>query len=349
MLRRLLLLCFVLASSQAHAETLQFSLPPDTIENRFHRETFNGGSHEIFASGEIDENAAQRLAQFVSNNKIDHATVVLNSPGGSLGGGINLGRAIRELNFNTRVGSMTRRANAICASSCAYAFAGGVYRYFSSDSARLGIHQFYQAGDNRVDAGDAQQISSVIVDHLQTMGVDPQAFVVASAVAGDSMVWLSVSDAVALGLANNGSDPTTVEIRMSGAAPYLRLEQSHATVTARALLGCDAGKIGLMAGIVTTPELSQERWEGLQRNYLEDADGRELLPSSGQVGAKAVGSVLWLDRSLDQASLGRLLSASQLGIWTENGGPMRWGATLDLRPAKEKLRYFVSNCLRSTR
>ena len=80
------------------------------------------------------------------------------------------------------------------------------------------------------------------------------------------------------------------------------------------------------------------------RNYLE-TDSGEILNAQGRSETSAVGSVIWLYRSPTTSDLLKLLKSNQLGIWTENGGPMRWGATIDLLPAREKMIYFTKNCL----
>lgn len=348
MLRSLILAFALVTPAYAADEIMQFRIAPDTPENNLFRVALHGGQYEIFASGEIDAGAPERFQRFVKGHAINDAIVLFDSPGGSLSAGITLGKAIRSMRFNTGVGSYgpdgRRLYQGMCASSCAYAFAGGEYRYFYGKNERLGIHQFYSSGANQADMGDTQIVSSVLVDYLQSMGVDPQAFVAASSTRGDSMLWLTPDQATSLGLSNNGSDPTIAEIKMAGTAPYLKMEQSHSDVTTRILFGCVNNRIALSAGIVTTPELSKEKQAGLVRNYLE-TDAGEILVSQGRSDTSAVDSVLWLQRLPSNSDLLSLLKANQLGIWTENGGPMRWGATIDLRPAREKMVYFIKNCM----
>lgn len=253
------------------------------------------------------------------------------------------------MGFNTGIGShdgqtgQRRLYQGVCASSCAYAFAGGEYRFYNGGKENLGIHQFYKVGNNQADISSIQMISSMLVDYLQSMGVDPMAFVAASDTPSDSMLWLTSDQAITLGLSNNGSKQTTAEIKMSGTDPYLKLEQVTSNVISRVLFDCENNRISLLAGIVTTPETSKDKESGIARSYLE-TDSGELLVLQGRMGASAVDSVLWLKRAPINADLQRILKSTQLGIWTENGGPMRWGATMDLRPAREKIASFIKNC-----
>jgi hypothetical protein len=328
---------------------MQFKIAPASSEQDFVRQFVRHGQYEIFASGEIDSGAAARLELFVKENSIDIAVVIFDSPGGSLLGGLKLGSMIRSLHFNTAIGSYgivsNRVFSGICASSCAYAFAGGVYRFFNDGNEKLGIHQFYSSDQNVGDIGDVQIVSSNLIDYLETMGVDAKAFIVASSVRGNEILWLTQEQAVQLGFTNNGSVQTTVEIKMYGLAPYLKIEQSRSDGMGRVLFTCESHNIILSAGIVTTPPLSQEKRSGLVRSYLEATPGGKLLDIKGNLFTAAVGSVLWLYRVVSSNDLAALLKADELGIWTENGGPMRWGTMIDLRPAKDKMLYFANNCL----
>lgn len=347
MLRSLIIALALVGPAYAD-EPMHFKIAPSTSENDFKREFLKNGQYEIFASGEIDSGATERFEKFVTSNSIDDGVVLFDSPGGSLSEGMRLGKAIRSMRFHTGIGSYgqdgRRLYQGTCASSCAYAFAGGEYRFYYGNKEKLGIHQFYSSGSNQADIGDTQLVSSVLVDYLQSMGVDPQAFVIASTTRGDSMFWLTVDQAISLGLSNNGANPTVVEIKVTGANPYLKLEQILSDVTARVLFGCKDNRIVLMAGIVTTPELSGQKQSSLVRNYLE-TDSGELLVAQGRSETSAVESVLWLERLPSNSELVSLIKTNQLGIWTENGGPMRWGATIDVRPARQKMAYFISNCL----
>lgn len=345
---KFLVLGLLAFTSPVSAEGMKFKISPDTLESNVARLVISNGKQEIFASGEIDSGATERFLKFIQEKSIENAIVLFDSPGGSLAEGINLGKAIRAMQFDTAVGSYGpngRRAfQGMCASSCAYAYAGGTHRFYYGDKERLGIHQFYSSDNNQGDIGDAQLVSSVLIDYLQAMGVDPKAFVLASTARGDAMVWLTTDNAISLGLSNNGSVPTSAEIKMTGLHPYLKIEQNHHNVTARVLFNCITGKVTIDAGIVTTPEMSSLKRSFLTRTYFETETG-ELLEQRGDTGTTVVDSVLWLERTLKNSDLVSLIKANELGIWTENDGPMRWGATIDLRPAREKILYFAKNCV----
>ena len=138
----------------------------------------------------------------------------LNSSGGSLGGGMSLGFAIRENKFSTEVGSselekgdgreaLYDRSQGSCVSACAYAYLGGIDRTLDP-GARLGFHQFYdgkalEAPAARLYSGkdldEQQRIMSAIVLYVIQMGVDPRLVVVASDASATEMRYLEGEDA----------------------------------------------------------------------------------------------------------------------------------------------------------
>jgi len=333
-------------ASPSMAAPIQFTLDPDTVENRAANIALEGGRVAIYATGEIDGAAGLRFRQFVRDHGIEWAKVNFNSPGGSLIGGLQLGEVIRDLRFDTDVhlpGYELDGPKAICASACAYAFAGGINRFVDDRTGRLGIHQFYVGGDNTGDVGDTQMVSGLIVSYLARMGVSTSAFSVAVTANGQDMVWLDTNEAVSLGLANNGSQATIAEIKMTGMTPYLRLEQVHSDHTSRVLFMCSPTGIIMGFGIVTNPDLTTQKSTYVEKSYFE-IDYQQAMRVDGQTGVSAQDSVLWISRTLDLPTLKMLLKANELDAWTENGGPMRWGGKMDIRGVRENIIAYAKNC-----
>ncbi|GJD90880.1 hypothetical protein BHAOGJBA_4424 [Methylobacterium hispanicum] len=147
-----------------------------------------GGCTVVFAAGDIDIDAGDRLLAEARRRGLGRGTVlVLDSPGGRLLGGLNLGRAIRQLGFDTRVGRLDaegRPADGICASACALAFLGGVRRDVSPGS-KFGVHRFYFPGGTRSydpdEIGALQELTGNLVAYASGMGVDARLVSVSSA------------------------------------------------------------------------------------------------------------------------------------------------------------------------
>jgi len=92
--------------------------------------------------------------------------VMLNSPGGNLREGLELGKYIASQNFITLLPE-----NAICESACSLVFLGGYTRYegfffprrFAHETARLGIHQpFIQLPEGNYKAAEVNQVVRTI-------------------------------------------------------------------------------------------------------------------------------------------------------------------------------------------
>lgn len=345
----LVLLAIGFAPRASVAAPMTFRMAPDVGVQKAYRQTLGNGRHRIYAEGEIEADSAAKLVRFARDRQVQRAVVVLSSRGGSLLGGIRLGEAIRVEQFDTSVGEeiddFERENPAVCASACAYAFAGGVNRYLPSGSL-IGVHQFYGAGDNIGDRGETQAVSAILVEYLTRMGVDSSAFVIASKAPSDTMTWLLKDRAVELRLANQGAQPTTAEIKLADdMTPYLRLEQIKADGTARVLLLCGSRGIALAAGVVTDPEISLRREASAERSYLE-LDGVELLAMAGGSGVNARDSTLWWDRGIPFEFGSEIAKSNEIAMWLENGSNIRWGLEMDLRPVKSQLVSFTSNCLR---
>ena len=325
---------------------MNFAIEPDTFENRVHRITFYGGQFKVFATGDITEGSAEALRAFIARNKIESAKVVFDSPGGSLVGGLRLGQAIRDLQFDTDIGAQESTYDhpraAVCASSCAYAFAGGVNRYYGSPN-RLGVHQFYGGEGRQGTLEEGQAVSGIIVSYLSKMGVDASAFALTTMAKSNEMLWLTESEAGRLGFANNGTQPTSAEIRLVEGQPYLRMEQTQRDVMSRVLITCLNRQLRIAAGVVTDPETSSVKAESVARSYLE-IDHKEAAPMSGPKSVSADGSVLWVSRDLTPEMIRRLVIASDLDVWTENGSAFRWGAQMDVSKVRPQIANFIRNC-----
>ena len=329
---------------------MQFSVKPmNKLEAIVHQLNPNI-QDEIYADGDIDPMASERFEQFINAHSFDSnkTIVIFNSLGGSLLSGIKLGKVIRNNNFDTGIGILgkdwQRPTNGVCASACAYAFAGGNWRYFDDKSEMLGIHQFFDTENENIgNIGETQIISSLIVNYLREMGVDPYTFALASKTSSNEMLWLNVGQASKLGLVNNGVKPTTYEIKLMGLSPYIKIEQIRKDVGTRVLLYCDTGKLVMEAGIVTTPEASAEHMRSINRSYIETTSNPHLLDIKSNQNVTASGHVVWLIRVLDNSEFLSIANSEKIGIWTENGGVLKWGAILDIKPIRKKLMAFKNS------
>lgn len=334
-------------AASAKEEPMQFWI--DTTEQaNFRRMTLNGGKHEIFAAGTIDSGASLRLSMLVTLNQIDHAIVYFDSPGGSLSGGIELGRTIRKLGFETGVKSANYQYEkgplAFCASACAYAFAGGTARFYDDQVGKLGLHQFYANENVNISAEDAQFTSGYLIEYLDEMGVSGKAFSLASKSSRNEMTWLTNPEAEEVALANNGIEPTVAEIKLSDGKPYLRIQQNFNDVTSRVLIMCDDQNIVVMGGIVTTPAVSNDQSSIFSISYLEFGviEYGRILESKG---FSVSDSTIWIEREIPRSRMELLTQSDSMGMWLENGGALRWGSFLNLKQVRPQIKSFLENCI----
>jgi len=177
------------------------------------------GSEWISAEGEITNSSASEFEQFLIRERLTQHTfftVELDSPGGSLFGGLELGKKIREHKFSTSVGKSVISYQSgqtvnysskpgTCMSSCAFAFLGGVSR--RAKPGEIGIHQFYQdyaisnPNIKLFDAKDLQsqqEISGLLVSYTNFMGVDPSFISTASLTPPNKIYFLNSNDLVTM-------------------------------------------------------------------------------------------------------------------------------------------------------
>lgn len=139
-------------------------------------------------------------------------TVCFDSNGGELLGAVNLGNKIREFGFDTCVEPNYRHfrpntplqrkelapKDAVCASACIFALAGGVNREVRR-GARVGVHQ----GANWKVGETATQLSiTALAGYLELMGVKGKLLDIASAYPPNQIYWLSTKEIRQLGLHN---------------------------------------------------------------------------------------------------------------------------------------------------
>jgi len=140
----------------------------------------------VLANGIIEEDSYIKLDKFLKNNPSNK--ICLNSTGGDVLGGMNLGEYIRSSNLDTCLLKKYEKSimnyeefeqefvtvidKPICTSACFYAFIGGVNRVLENFDGMtlLGIHQFYTP-NNSMDESDAQELTTMIYIFSDKMGV----------------------------------------------------------------------------------------------------------------------------------------------------------------------------------
>jgi hypothetical protein len=121
---------------------------------------------------------------------LSNAVVWLQSDGGSVVAGIEIGEVIRLKGFATFVPDRAR-----CASACALAWLGGSPRYMAA-RARIGFHAAYNA-----TSGQETGVGNALVGaYLTRIGLPYSAVIYITQASPRSMTWLSLADAKRQGI-----------------------------------------------------------------------------------------------------------------------------------------------------
>jgi hypothetical protein len=120
------------------------------------------------------------------------AFIVLQSPGGNLYAGIEIGRAIHLKGFGTLVPDGVR-----CASACALAWLGGSPRVMG-DTGQVGFHAVYTTNDGQPAVSSAG--NALVGAYLNQLGLSTSAVLYITSPSPHDMQWLSFSDARRVGI-----------------------------------------------------------------------------------------------------------------------------------------------------
>lgn len=164
-----------------------------------------GASAFILLSGPMEVDDDEKFERIVSN--LNSAVVVLASPGGSLTAGITIGATIRAKGFHTLVAESTR-----CASACALAWLGGNKRYLTGTS-KIGFHTSYEK------IGNYKRISlsgnELVKRYVAALRIDDRAFSYIVSPGPDDVQWLSVRDALRIGISVTSLEETLIGAKAS--------------------------------------------------------------------------------------------------------------------------------------
>ena len=122
-------------------------------------------------NGTIAEGDAERFANWLLALPVLPSAIALNSPGGSVGDALTIGRLVRE-----KAIPMVIAPGAFCFSACPYILAAGAEREVSKEGF-VGVHQHYFGENTYLPAfllvSDIQAGQGEVMAYLEEMGIDP--------------------------------------------------------------------------------------------------------------------------------------------------------------------------------
>jgi len=293
---------------------------------------------QIYLYGTIDAGAAQRVQSMIQSRRIPpNSDIYLNSPGGDMAAGIALGRLFRAGNMTTHLGSPRKTASqpivpksSQCVNACAYAYAGGMFRWAPTGSDRFGAQPLPATVTPSTDGAA----------YLKDMGVNPQVF---GSTPGGEVIWLSGEQMLASGLSNNGRMlPTAINLPISNVASItitqLTREGEH-----RITVQCRPDGLTLSAYYAIGADRARQMVARAARSYFEVND--KPIDGGERVNASVENQAVVFSQPLPVTQLDQLLNANLLAAWlADRGGAVRYGFWMPMDAVRKELRTYGNNC-----
>ena len=299
----------------------------------------------VYLDGRIDAGAPDRLAEALSG--VDGRIAIwLNSPGGNLFAGMQLGRVIRKHGASTHIIDPQTLLPGECYSACSLAFLGGAYR-FSDNGARYGVHRASLRGGPRTGDPDLDQdLSSAIRAYIREMGVDARLLDLWLKARPDEMYVLSQQEARSLGVVNNGRKPPQWSIAKNSGGSRLQGRQVTVEGTGTVSFSCD--KQQTVFGSVYEAARKGERIDARGWSHWLTIEATEIALTSPRV-SDSEGSVVRSTFVLPPDVVRRVRAAAQIGHLmkppSNDSSAISYAVDIDAKSAS-MVRSFLGNCLR---
>ena len=156
----------------------------------FSRTPTNGSPDIIAIAGDFVLGDEKKFIDLALSSQ--NALVVLQSPGGNLYAGVEIGRAVHLKGFATLVPDGVQ-----CASACALAWLGGSPRLMG-EAGQVGFHAVYTTKDGQ--AAISSSGNALVGAYLNQLGLSTSAVWYITAPPPDGIQWLSFADARRIGI-----------------------------------------------------------------------------------------------------------------------------------------------------
>jgi len=299
----------------------------------------------VYLDGTIDADAPDRLSTALEGIAGQMA-IWLNSPGGNLFAGMELGRIIRKHRARTHIIDHRTLLPGECYSACALAFLGGVYR-FNDNAARYGVHRAsLSVRSPRGDVDEGRDLSTAIGTYIREMGADVRLLDLWMKAGPDEMYVLTQQQMKDLRVADNGRKPPTWSLVTTPRGRVLRGQQATTDGAGTVSFSCDdkqtlLGSVYEAAG--QADAIAAGKWV-----HLLTIDRHEERPLKELGVSLEGGSIRW--RFMLPPPVVRLaISAKRIGHRMKPSGnrstSFGYSVDIDARSAP-MVKKFLGNCLR---
>ena len=298
----------------------------------------------VFADGVIEEGDTQKLESLMSTNNVrDGALLYLNSPGGSLIEGLQLGRFVRKHEFITTVGRLSAPnggdESGSCYSACSLAYLGGSYRLWLTGSL-YGVHRF-TVSNGTLNGDDAQIASAAVVAYLSDMGISNEFFEYMTSSSSQSILVLPYAKLVELKIVTGFMGETQWSFEKNQDGAYLRGQLLSLAGSSKLLLMCHKHNLTIAAMIpmLSAPDMTKRGVKLLVDNQEINLDPGEIATAPFVVK----NNYLSVAVHLSENHLDLLLSAKKLGFILD-AGTSPPGFQMDTTGGSSSIKALVDAC-----
>jgi hypothetical protein len=311
-----------------------------------------GATWEIYADGRIDQEAGIRLEALIKAKKIpDGANLYLNSPGGSLVGGMAIGRIARKHDLITHVGKRAAAPNGYagagdCMSACSLAFLGGRFRFMVLGS-RYGVHRFSKPGPVLANESALSQVATAEVSSfIQEMGIDGRLLTAMANTDASDILLLPEAQLTELQIVYTGHGLAQWTLEPFDGGLYLKGQQTTTRGTDKFLISCgnDADSLTLVAMF---PAVDPEHLRTFGARSLM-LDGEPVpLDRRAVMRAENSGEFSVMEIMLTPKQVTALKKAEQIGVAVQfaYGAPIFYGfSDMATNGMRQKLGGLAGMC-----
>jgi len=309
-------------------------------------------------AGEIDGAAPARVKAALARTGPAGVAVYLDSTGGDLLAGMEIGQLLRQAGATTHVGRYLAGSKSqggagrelavqpgVCYSACSLAFLGGVYRYVGAGS-QYGVHRVSRSsGPAAGDLDTGQIVSAGIARYIRGMGVGQGLLDLLVQQGEHGIYLLSDAEMKTLNVVNNGRQPADWSLEITDGGEYLRGMQDTVDGRGKVAFLCDQQKI-LMFTFYQVGDRAAAMAAGSWVHSLLVDGGMVALPDPDSVVADKGELQTFFTLTPEQAS--RIAVSRVVGhaMQTARDAPSFIGFKVDIPGAAlQKVRAFINHCL----
>lgn len=325
-----------------------------------------GNSWQIFADGVIDKDSPIELGSLIKKFGVnDESEFYLNSPGGNLYAGMQIGEIIRSHRFRTYVGIIGKNNihfdkkfpeiggerfdtnPGTCASACTLSFLGGEFRYLNKGI--YGVHRFFFLNNNSFGSDYAQIISSEIIQYIKKMGADEKLFAEMTKAGQTELNILSEQTLVNLGVVNNGLGPTAWSIEAAGPnGVYLKGFRKTVWGDQKIMFVCTPKNVQSLMFVMFDPKGRSKEISTMKALSIE-IDGKDHGISPSQVGEWPTERNGWINAmiAIDDKLSSSISSAKTIGFYAQfayNAPVFQGISEMDFSEGAIKYRALMKTC-----